>query len=96
MEISNNFSVSGADAVRAASKAAASSEAQSVANSGGIQEPVDQIELSPEALAVSGSQSTETFRAGKVAQMKEAIASGKYDTEEMLEKAFDRMLDRYL
>jgi len=28
--------------------------------------------------------------------MREAIASGKYDTDEMLEKAFDRMLDRYL
>jgi anti-sigma28 factor (negative regulator of flagellin synthesis) len=91
MEISNNFSVSGADAIRAASKAAAPSEAQSVANSGGIQ-----MELSPEALAVSGSQSTETFRADKVAQMKEAIASGKYDTDEMLDKAFDRMLERYL
>jgi len=28
--------------------------------------------------------------------MREAIAAGKYDTDEMLEKAFDRMLDRYL
>jgi hypothetical protein len=28
--------------------------------------------------------------------MKEAIASGKYDTDEMLDKAFDRMLERYL
>jgi anti-sigma28 factor (negative regulator of flagellin synthesis) len=96
MQISNNFSVSGAEALRAASKAAAPSEPQSVAKAGGIQEPVDQIELSAEALAVSGSQSTENFRADKVAQMREAIASGKYDSEQMLEKAFDRMLDRYL
>jgi len=96
MQISNNFSVSGADAVRSASKTAAPSESQSVAKASGIQEPVDQIELSAEALEVSASQSSETFRADKVAQMREAIASGKYDTDEMLEKAFDRMLDRYL
>jgi flagellar biosynthesis anti-sigma factor FlgM len=96
MQISNNFSVSGADAVRAVSKSAVANEGQAVAKAGGIQEPDDQIELSPEALAVSSSQSTETFRADKVAQMREAIASGKYDTEEMLEKAFDRMLERYL
>lgn len=96
MQISNNFSVSGADAVRSASKTAAPSESQAVAKASGIQEPVDQIELSAEALEVSASQSSETFRADKVAQMREAIASGKYDTDEMLEKAFDRMLERYL
>jgi len=96
MQISNNMSVSGAEALRAASKSASPIENQSVAKVGGIQEPVDQLELSPEALAVSGGQSTETFRADKVAQMREAIASGKYDSDEMLEKAFDRMLQRYL
>lgn len=96
MQISNNFSVSGADAVRSASKSTAPSESQAIAKANGIQEPVDQIELSAEALEVSASQSSETFRADKVAQMREAIASGKYDTDEMLEKAFDRMLERYL
>jgi len=80
MQISNNFSVSGADALRSASKASAPNEGQTLAKAGGIQEPVDLIELSPEALS----------------QMREAIAAGKYDTDEMLEKAFDRMLDRYL
>jgi len=96
MQISNNFSVSGADALRSASKASAPSEGQALAKAGGIQEPVDLIELSPEALSVGGAQSTETVRTEKVAQMRDAIASGKYDTDEMLEKAFDRMLDRYL
>ena len=96
MQISNNFSVSGADALRSASKASAPNEGQAVAKAGGIQEPVDLIELSPEALSVGGAQSTETFRTEKVAQMREAIAAGKYDTDEMLETAFDRMLDRYL
>ncbi|MCE2751927.1 MAG: flagellar biosynthesis anti-sigma factor FlgM [Pirellula sp.] len=96
MQISNNFSVSGADALRSASKASAPNEGQTLAKAGGIQEPVDLIELSPEALSVGGAQSTETFRTEKVTQMREAIAAGKYDTDEMLEKAFDRMLDRYL
>lgn len=96
MQISNSFSVSGADALRSSSKASAPNESQAVAKAGGIQEPVDLIELSPEALSVGGAQSTETFRTEKVAQMREDIAAGKYDTEEMLEKAFDRMLDRYL
>ncbi|MCY3005372.1 MAG: flagellar biosynthesis anti-sigma factor FlgM [Planctomycetota bacterium] len=96
MQISNNFSVSGADALRAASKATAANEGQALAKASGIQEPVDLIELSPEALSVGRAESTETFRADKVAQMREAIAAGKYDSDEMLEKAFDRMLDRYL
>lgn len=96
MHISNQFSVSGVDAVRSTAKAASAAESQKAASAGSIQEPVDQLELSAEALEVSQSSATGGFRAEKVAQMREAIASGKYDTDEMLEKAFDRMLDRYL
>ncbi len=96
MHISNQFSVSGVDAVRSAAKSSAAAESPSAASAGSIQEPVDQLELSAEALEVSQSSATGGFRAEKVAQMREAIASGKYDTDEMLEKAFDRMLDRYL
>jgi anti-sigma28 factor (negative regulator of flagellin synthesis) len=96
MHISNQFSVSGVDAVRSTAKAAAPADTQSAASSGSIQEPVDQLELSAEALEVSQTSISGSFRADKVAQMREAIASGKYDTDEMLEKAFDRMLDRYL
>ena len=96
MHISNQFSVSGADAVRSTAKAAAPAQTQAAASTGSIQEPVDQLELSAEALEVSQASVSGSFRADKVAQMREAIASGKYDTDEMLEKAFDRMLDRYL
>ena len=96
MHISNQFSVSGADAVRSTAKAAAPADTQVAASTGSIQEPVDQLELSAEALEVSQASISGSFRADKVAQMREAIASGKYDTDEMLEKAFDRMLDRYL
>ena len=54
MHISNNMSVSGGDAVRAASKATAPNGAASTQKMDGIQEPVDQLELSAEALAEIG------------------------------------------
>ena len=74
MHISNQFSVSGADAVRSTAKAAAPADTQAAASTGSIQEPVDQLELSAEALEVSQASISGSFRADKVAQMREAIA----------------------
>jgi negative regulator of flagellin synthesis FlgM len=60
--------------------------------------PADQLDLSPEALAISNqpeqSAIGETFRADKVASLRDAIASGNYDTDEKLNAAFEIMLDR--
>ena len=97
MQISGNFSVGGVDATRSSSRANAISTAHAESKAS-ISLPVDQLDLSPEALAVSNQsdQSTvgETFRADKVASLRDAIASGNYDTDEKLNAAFEIMLDR--
>ena len=97
MQISGNFSVGGVDATRSTSRANAITTAHAESKAS-ISLPVDQLDLSPEALAVSNQsdQSTvgETFRADKVASLRDAIASGNYDTDEKLNAAFEIMLDR--
>jgi anti-sigma28 factor (negative regulator of flagellin synthesis) len=94
LQISGNFSISGVDATRANSRASAISAAHAETKSS-LSMPVDQLDLSPEAMALSNSDSvTEVFRADKVASMREAIANGSYDTEEKLNAALEILLDR--
>jgi flagellar biosynthesis anti-sigma factor FlgM len=93
MQISNNFSVSGVDAARAADRSNASSKA-SQATPSGIEMPSDLLDLSPEALSVASQQPSESFRADRVAELRQAIAEGNYDTDEKLNEALSRMLDR--
>jgi negative regulator of flagellin synthesis FlgM len=94
MQISGNFSISGVDAARSVGRSNA--PAQSAATQpASISSPVDQLDLSPEALGATSSQPTsEVFRADKVASLREAIAQGDYDTDEKLSIAFDKLLDQ--
>ena len=98
MQISNNFSISGLDSVRSASRAsgvdAGQGTAASEASAAGIAAPSDQLDLSPEALAIGNQSSGEVFRADRVAELKQAIAEGNYDTDEMMTKALSKMLER--
>ena len=59
-----------------------------------ITAPSDQLELSPEALAIGNQSSGEVFRADRVAELRQAIAEGNYDTDEMMTKALSKMLER--
>ncbi len=97
MQISGNFSVAGVDATRSTSRANAITSAHAETKAS-LSLPVDQLDLSPEALAISNQSEQsavgETFRADKVASLREAIASGNYDTDEKLNAAFEIMLDR--
>jgi negative regulator of flagellin synthesis FlgM len=97
MQISGNFSVAGVDATRSTSRANAITSAHAETEAS-LSLPVDQLDLSPEALAISNqpeqSAIGETFRADKVASLRDAIASGNYDTDEKLNAAFEIMLDR--
>ena len=94
MQISGNFSVAGADAAKIALKSNAPAPSDP-ATGASISTPVDRLELSSEALGVSNTQqSSEIFRADKVASLREAIAQGDYDTDEKLSVAFDRLLDQ--
>ena len=94
MQISGNFSVSGVDAARTAGRSNA--PAQPTASTGAeITTPIDQLDLSPEALGSTSAQVPgEIFRADKVASLREAIAQGNYDTDEKLSIAFDKLLDQ--
>ncbi len=94
MQISGNFSVSGVDAARTAGRSNAPT--QSAATSAAtITTPVDQLDLSPEALSSASSQlSGEVFRSDKVASLRESIAQGNYDTDEKLSVAMDKLLDQ--
>lgn len=94
MQISGNFSLSGIDAARSASRTSAIQSAHSEAKAG-LTMPVDQLELSPEAMGIESTEvAGEVFRADKVASLREAIASGNYDTDEKLSAALDVLLDR--
>jgi flagellar biosynthesis anti-sigma factor FlgM len=93
MQISGNFSVSGVDSTRAAARSNAPTQAEP--SSPAITSPVDQLDLSPEALSIGQSQSSsEVFRADKVASLREAIAQGNYDTDEKFSAALDSLLEK--
>ena len=91
MQISGNFSISGTDAARNAVKGNPPTQS-ATATTSPISTPVDQLDLSPEALSSSGTG--EVFRSDKVADLREAIAQGNYDTDEKLSIAMDKMLDQ--
>lgn len=59
----------------------------------------DQLDLSPEAQQLSQAQASAAsepgIRADKVASIREAIASGEYETSEKLSAALDKMLDTF-
>ena len=94
MQISGNFSVSGVDAARTTGRSNAPTQS-AVTSAATIKTPVDQLDLSPEALSSASSQASgEVFRSDKVASLREAIAQGNYDTDEKLSVAMDKLLDQ--
>ena len=94
MQISGNFSVSGVDAARTAGRSNAPTQ-PTAATGAEIATPIDQLDLSPEALGATNTQAAgEVFRADKVASLREAISQGNYDTDEKLSIAFDKLLDQ--
>ena len=94
MQISNNFSISGIDAAKSAGRSQAPSGPSASGATSGLSVPTDQLDLSPEALAVSQAEGGEVFRADRVAELRQAIAGGNYDTDARLTEALSRMLDR--
>lgn len=60
----------------------------------------DQLDLSPEAQAISASQANSSAEAGgirteKVAAIRQAIAEGTYETPEKLSASLDKLLDTF-
>lgn len=60
--------------------------------------PVDELDLSAEAQAISGMQAAEAsgdIRWEKVNALRQAIADGSYETSERISGALDNFLDAY-
>ena len=55
--------------------------------------PTDQLDISPEASLISRMVDIPDIRADRVAELKAQIAAGTYETEAILDKALDRLLD---
>jgi negative regulator of flagellin synthesis FlgM len=55
--------------------------------------PVDQLDISPEADLVSRVREIPDIRSDRVAELREAIQSGNYETEAKLNLAVDRLFD---
>lgn len=53
----------------------------------------DQLDISPEADMLSRLRGIPDIRADRVAELRAAIASGSYETEEKVGVALDRLLD---
>ena len=95
MQISNNFSVSSVDALRNASRSAASTDVAADPTSDVSLTPVDQLDLSAEAQGITESDNTANeIRVDRVADIRRQIAEGSYDTDEKLSAALDNFLDQ--
>ncbi len=84
-------SLSGASRASAARPSSAAPQASAAM-------PADELDLSPEAQAISGSQSTQAsgdIRWEKVNALRQAIADGNYDSTERVSAALDKFLDAY-
>jgi negative regulator of flagellin synthesis FlgM len=81
-------SVAGAQRAKPAQTAEASATTQST--------PVDQLDLSAEALALSdASQAEATSHQERLNSIKQAIADGSYETPERMSAALDKLLDSF-
>ena len=88
MDVSGIGSVSGATPARAVSP----STSQPVA-SPSVTVPQDELEISSAGKMLDRLSETPEVRAERVAQIKEAIENGAYDSDEKLEEALSRMFD---
>lgn len=88
MDVSGVGSVSGASPVRGVTPPA-TTQPVSVP----IAVPQDELEISSAGKMLDRLSETPEVRAERIAQIKEAIENGAYDTDEKLEAALSRMFD---
>ena len=94
MEISSSLGVQGIQQVGNVQRANPISETSATQETQAMA-PVDQLELSAEALGISATSLeavSSDIRVDKVAEIRRAIANGTYDTEEKMSAALDRFL----
>lgn len=55
--------------------------------------PVDEVEISETGRMLSSLRSEQPLRLDKIAQIKQAIADGTYETDQKLQVTIDRLLE---
>ena len=90
MDVSGIGSVSGATPARAVSSTTSVSQPSTAST---VVSPRDQLEISSAGKMLDRLSETPEVRAERLAQIKEAIENGAYDTDEKLEAALSKMID---
>ena len=90
MDVSGIGSISGATPARAVSPTTSVSQPSTASS---VEAPRDQLEISSAAKMLDRLSETPEARAERLAQIKEAIENGDYDTDEKLEAALSKMID---
>jgi negative regulator of flagellin synthesis FlgM len=94
MEINNQFPIQAAHGLQGPHRSRAAAGAESALPAAGPSlQAVDELDLSPAALASVDSGSSD-IRTDRVAQLRHEIAQGNYDSPERLSAALDRFLDQ--
>jgi negative regulator of flagellin synthesis FlgM len=93
MDVSGLGSVQGASPLRSATPA--NSASGKPAESSATTTPKDELELSAAGVAMDRVGETPEMRAERLAQIKEAIDDGSYETDEKLDAALSRMFDSF-
>lgn len=99
MQINGLQSAQSIQSLAGTQRAKPSQASEPVASSSAI--PTDQLDLSPEAQALSDVQATSApqssagIRQDRVDAIRQAIANGTYESPEKLSGALDRLLDSF-
>ncbi len=91
MHIQGPMHVHGAQPINAPHRVQANHSTPHVDSTGGA----DQLDISPQADFLSRVRDVPDIRADRVAQIREAIAAGQYETADKLDVALDRLLDEW-
>ena len=94
MDVSGLGSVQGAGPIRSATPAPAASSGKPP-EAPAATTPKDELELSAAGVALDRVGETPEMRAERLAQIKQAIDNGSYDTDEKLDAALSRMFDSF-
>ena len=90
MDVSGIGSVSGGVPTRAVSPTTSVSQPSTASS---VESPRDQLEISSAGKMLDRLSETPEVRAERLANIKEAIENGAYDTDEKLEAALSKMFD---
>lgn len=95
MDVSGLGSVHGSGSVRSTNPAGSAAPANQPAAKpqAGISSPQDELQISTAGQMLDRMSETPAARAERIAQIKDAIENGDYDTDEKLEAALSRMFE---